>query len=136
MMAVTMKSFVSTLVLAVAALTVALTVALTAASAAPTAAPIRAEIDALLTRLEGSGCQFNRNGSWYVSAEAREHLLRKLSAIERRGDLQSTEQFIDLAATSSSLSGKPYQVRCGGTPAVPSRQWLLEQLGALRAAPG
>lgn len=102
------------------------------AAAAPTPAPVRAEIDALLAKLESSGCQFNRNGSWHGGAEAKSHLLRKLEYIERRATVQNTEQFIELAAAASSTSKKPYLVRCGSQEAVPSRDWLTRELGAIR----
>jgi hypothetical protein len=107
-----------------------------AATAAPTAAPVRAEIDAQLGKLQTSGCQFNRNGSWYSGAEAKSHLLRKLEYFEDKGNVQNTEQFIELAASKSSSSGKPYQVKCGNAAAVPSRQWLTVELNAIRAAAG
>jgi hypothetical protein len=103
------------------------------ASAAPTAAPVRAEINALLDKLQTSGCQFNRNGAWHDSAEARDHLLRKLEYIEGKGTIRTTEQFIELAAAKSSFSGKPYQVKCGDAPPVESQQWLTRQLDAIRA---
>lgn len=106
------------------------------ALAAPTAAPVRAEIDALLARLEGSGCQFERNGSWHGGAAAKKHLLRKLDAVEDRTTISSTEQFIDLAAAKSSSSGRPYRVKCGAEPAVESRAWLSRELAALRQAAG
>jgi hypothetical protein len=101
--------------------------------AAPAPPAVRAEIDALLARLAASGCEFERNGRWHDAAEARSHLQRKLDHVERRGTLRSTEQFIELAATSSSTSGRAYQVRCGGN-AVPSANWLARELAALRAA--
>jgi hypothetical protein len=107
-----------------------------AAFAGPTPAPVRAEIDAMLNRLETSGCQFLRNGSWHDGARAKAHLLDKLAYIEKRGTVQSAEQFIELAASRSSLSGRPYQVRCGGQAPVESRRWLGEQLTALRGASG
>jgi hypothetical protein len=101
-------------------------------AAAPTPAPVRAEIDALLARLQASGCQFNRNGVWHGGAEASDHLLRKLEYIEAKGTIKSAEQFIDMAASKSSSSGKPYQVRCGGQAPVESKQWLTEQLKFIR----
>jgi hypothetical protein len=107
-----------------------------AAHATPPAPPVQKEIDALLGRLQSSGCRFNRNGSWYDAAEARDHLLQKLQYIEGHGTLGSTEQFIELAATKSSFSGKPYQVQCGAAPAVDSAAWLTQQLKQLRAGAG
>ena len=105
------------------------------ASAAPTAAPVRAEINTLLTTLQTSGCQFNRNGSWYTGAEAKDHLLRKLAGFEDKTTVQNTEQFIELAATKSSSSGKAYQVKCGANAQpVESKQWLTGQLVTLRNA--
>lgn len=101
-------------------------------SATPTAEPVRAEIEALLAKLQASGCQFNRNGSWYSGAEAKDHLLRKLEYIEDKGTVQSTEQFVELAASKSGLSGKPYQVKCGSELPVESQLWLSKQLSVLR----
>jgi hypothetical protein len=105
-----------------------------AAAAAPLAPAARTEIDALLTRLETSGCEFNRNGTWYTGAEARPHLLRKLKYLEDRGAVQSTEQFIELAASGSSMSGQPYLVRCANAAPLKSATWLLSQLQAMRSA--
>jgi hypothetical protein len=102
--------------------------------AGPTPAPVRAEIDALLARLQTSGCQFNRNGTWYDGAKAKEHLLHKLKHIERKGTVQSTEQFIELAASASSSSGKAYEVKCGTAVPVQSQQWLTAELVKLRSS--
>lgn len=104
------------------------------AGAAPLPAPARSEVEALLSALEKSGCEFNRNGSWYSGAEAKNHLLRKLDYLEGKNLVQTAEQFIERGASSSSSSGKAYLVRCGNTAAVESRKWLEMQLGVLRAA--
>ena len=55
----------------------------------------------------------------------RDYLLKK-------GLVTSTETFIELAATKSSISGKPYQVRCGKAPAQSSQSWFASKLKALR----
>ncbi|MBW8847805.1 MAG: DUF5329 domain-containing protein [Burkholderiales bacterium] len=104
------------------------------ASAAPMPAPARAEVDALLSRLQSSGCEFNRNGSWYVGAEAKAHLLKKLDYLEGKDMVQTAEQFIARGASSSSMSGKPYLVRCAGKAPVESARWLRGELQQLRAA--
>ncbi|MFG6459056.1 DUF5329 domain-containing protein [Roseateles sp. BYS96W] len=106
--------------------------ALGAALAAPLPPAARAEVDALLNRLQSSGCEFNRNGSWYAGAEARAHLLKKLDYLEGKGQVQTTEQFIALGASASSMSGQPYLVRCAGKPAMPSAGWLSSELQQLR----
>lgn len=93
----------------------------------------RAEVDALLSRLAQSGCRFQRNGEWHGAAKAREHLERKLAYLERRGRLESAEQFIEQVASGSSVSGEAYRVQCGKAPAVTSAAWLRAQLRALRA---
>jgi hypothetical protein len=107
-----------------------------AGNAAPLAPAARVEIDGLLTRLETSGCEFNRNGTWYPPTEARSHLLRKLKYLEDRGLVASAEQFIERAGSSSSTTGKPYLVRCGGGAPVESGTWLASELQGMRSAGG
>ena len=114
-----------------AALALAAALACAQGHAAPS--PARPEIEALLARLQSSGCSFNRNGSWYDAREARAHLVKKLEYLEDRGLVQTTEQFIARAATGSSMSGQPYLVRCGGAAPVESRTWHTQQLKSLRA---
>lgn len=92
------------------------------------------EIEALLERLENSHCSFQRNGQWHDAAKARSHLERKLRYLEKRATMQSAEQFIELAATRSSMSGEAYRVRCADHPDQESAQWFLEQLPSIRAA--
>jgi hypothetical protein len=87
-----------------------------------------------MSKLEASGCEFNRNGSWYTSAEAKSHLLRKLNYLEERTSVQTAEQFIELAASSSSTTGQPYLVKCGNGAPVESGAWLFSQLQAMRTA--
>ena len=101
-----------------------------AASLPPAA---RGEIESLLSRLAASGCQFKRNGSWHSAQEAQAHLRRKLDYLEDKEAVASTEQFIERAATKSSMSGKPYQVRCSKRAPMASSQWLRSELKALRA---
>ncbi len=88
----------------------------------------------MLGRLVASGCEFNRNGNWYTAAEAKSHLSQKLKYFEDRGMVQTTEQFIEMAASGSSMSGQPYLVRCGNSAPVQSGQWLRTELKDLRSA--
>ncbi len=105
-------------------------------SAAPLPASQRSEIDALMAMLQSSACEFNRNDTWHNAAEAKTHLLRKLDYLEGKDAVRSTEQFIELAASKSSLSGQTYQVRCGSAAAVDSKVWLTMQLKRIRSTPG
>jgi hypothetical protein len=93
----------------------------------------RREVGQLLDFVAQSNCQFNRNGSWYDSKKARVHLQEKYDYLDRRDKVPNAEAFIDLAASKSSMSGKPYQVRCGTAPVMPSATWLSTELKRLRA---
>lgn len=91
------------------------------------------EIAQLLERIETSNCSFNRNGSWYGAQDARKHLQRKLDYMVERKMLGSADEFIAHAATGSSMSGKPYLIRCGSGEATPSADWLRAELRRMRA---
>ena len=92
------------------------------------------EIRQLLDSLERSGCVVYRNGSWYSASDARAHLERKYRYLLDKGWVDTTEDFIDRAATASSMSGKPYQVQCEGRKQVSSAEWLTTELQRLRRA--
>ena len=102
--------------------------------AAATDASVRLELQTLLTHLGTSSCHFNRNGEWHAAKDAQEHLLQKLNYIEARRDLKNTEEFIELAASTSSMSGQPYLVRCASAAPVHSAVWLRARLAQMRAA--
>ena len=109
----------------------AVMLASTAWSAGPDDAA-RAEIAHLLRYLESSGCQFQRNGSWFAPARAAAHLEQKYEYLLKKGLVTSAETFIERAATQSSASGRTYSVKCGDAAAVPSAVWLKEELGRFR----
>ena len=104
------------------------------ASAAPPAAAVD-EIGYLLGFIDRSGCKFYRNGSWYDSHRAQSHLRDKYNFLAARGLIKSTEDFIEQAATKSSMSGIDYQIQCGTSPAQPSNRWLTTALQDYRATP-
>lgn len=95
-----------------------------------TAAPAQAqnEIKHLLEFVQESGCRFNRSGTWYSSPDARQHLQRKYDYLVKRDGVNSAEDFIERAASKSSMSGRAYQVQCHKEKAVPSAQWLTTEL--------
>ena len=99
---------------------------------APPAAQV--EIEYLLQYVGASGCEFYRNGSWYDAGRAEPHLRDKYKYLSERHQINSAEDFIDLAATKSSFSGLAYQIRCKGSMAVPSGRWLYDALTLHRRA--
>jgi Family of unknown function (DUF5329) len=103
----------------------------TVASAAPPAIA-QTEINYLLGFVVSSGCQFYRNGSWYDSKKAQAHLRDKYQMLAAADQINTAEDFIEKAATKSSLSGRPYEVRCGGGETVTSNQWLRDALARYR----
>jgi hypothetical protein len=94
---------------------------------------MQVEIGFLLGYIEGSGCQFYRNDSWYDSRAAQKHLREKYKYLMARNQITVTEDFIEKAASKSSLSGKPYAVKCSDGEALPSNQWLHDELVRLRS---
>ena len=106
-----------------------------AASAAAAPPPqAQREIEQLIDALGRSGCDFQRNGSWYPASEAQAHLRRKYDYLRKRDLVATAEQFIERAGTQSSMSGKAYAVRCPGQGTVPSAQWLGAKLSQFRHA--
>lgn len=92
------------------------------------------EIDALIAGLGASGCAFERNGRWYDAKTAQAHLRKKYDYLRKRDMADTAELFIERAASESSMSGKPYRVRCPGKAAEFSAQWFGQRLQALRTA--
>jgi hypothetical protein len=85
------------------------------------------EIKGLLDFVEHSECLFVRNGSEYPGPRARAHLEKKLNYLEGKNMVNSAEDFIDLAATESSMSGRAYEVRCS-EGVEPASIWLKREL--------
>ena len=96
----------------------------------PTAAQV--EVEYLLSTIANSGCEFFRNGDWFDSKKASAHLRDKYTALNSLGGFATAIDFIEQAATKSSLSGRPYLIRCASAEPVPTNQWLHEALERYR----
>ncbi len=92
------------------------------------------EISHLFSYLKGSGCQFNRNGSWYSPEEAVSHLDDKYQYLLKHDMVNSAEDFIEYAATKSSFSGRAYAVKCGAAEPVETAAWFRAELQKYRRA--
>jgi len=98
---------------------------------APAQAPAMAttrEIKQLFSVLENSNCEFYRNGTWYSARKASAHLRRKYDYLLKHDRVTSAESFIELAAARSSMSGKPYLVKCGNAAPIESKDWFSRKL--------
>lgn len=93
------------------------------------AASTNDEIEHLLNFVADSGCTFERNGNDYDSVEARAHIQRKYDHIKDK--ISSTEDFIQYAASQSSMSGKKYHATCNGQT-ITSKDWLTQELKRYR----
>ena len=92
------------------------------------------EIQGLMDALSTSSCEFQRNGTWHGRDEARKHLQRKYDYLLKRDLADTAEQFIERAASKSSISGRAYQVRCPGQPMQPAAAWFKARPDALRGS--
>lgn len=110
-------------------------VALADGVTAETATVTETEIAHLVGYLRQSDCEFYRNGSWYSPDKAIKHIDRKYRYLMKRGLVDSSEQFIDRAASRSSMSGKAYLVKCGDGAAIESATWFTDELRRFRKEP-
>jgi len=88
------------------------------------------EVDHLLEYIRTSPCQFMRNGRQYPGERAYKHVLRKYNYFRDR--IATTEEFIELSASVSTMSGEPYWFICEGEPREPSKDKLLGELERYR----
>jgi uncharacterized protein DUF5329 len=102
------------------------------AQPAPMSARTQAEIRHLFSYISQSGCRFERNGGWADTGAARDHVEMKYQYLRERGMIASAEDFIDKAASRSSLSGKDYLVQCPGSGAISTGGWLRTELDRFR----
>ncbi|MBQ4834751.1 DUF5329 domain-containing protein [Pseudoalteromonas luteoviolacea] len=88
------------------------------------------EVQHLLAFIEAANCQYERNGTMHSAQDAKAHIYKKYNYYQ--DDINSAEDFIRLAATKSSLSGKHYQIHCPNKPVTKSSEWLLAELAKYR----
>jgi len=95
-------------------------------------ASVQLEVSFLLGYIEESSCEYYRNGTWHDSKAAQAHLRDKYRYLVARNLINSTEDFIERAATQSSFSGQAYVVRCKDHAAVATGPWLHDELVRFR----
>jgi Tfp pilus assembly protein PilX len=89
------------------------------------------KIEALIAAVEKlDGAVFVRNGKAYPPATAAKFLRGKWS--KHAAEISTAEEFIAVAATRSSTTGRLYLVRFAGGREVPAAEFLRSRLEALR----
>lgn len=95
-------------------------------AAAMQAGEPEATIQHLIAYVSGSDVMFERNFSRHNAIEAAAHIERKYQHYRDR--IESPEQFIELCATDSLVTGKPYLIIDGQGNAMPAAEWLNTEL--------
>lgn len=88
------------------------------------------EIQHLLAFVQNTDCQYERNGTYHSGQDAVAHIQKKYDYYE--DEIETTEDFIRLSASKSTMSGNPYYVHCPNKKAITSQQWLLTELKQFR----
>ncbi|NVK37716.1 MAG: DUF5329 domain-containing protein [Gammaproteobacteria bacterium] len=88
------------------------------------------EIKHLMKFIAQSQCMYVRNGKKHTAKDALEHIKKKYEYYS--DDIETTEDFIRLSASKSSMSGKPYTVECKGQATITSEEWLTKELIRMR----
>ncbi len=104
--------------------------------------PIRADpsndteaaIQHLLSYVRQSGLVFVRNFNNYTSEEAAQHISKKYSHFREK--IVTPEDFVELCASKSLLTGKAYLVIDDQEQKLPTRDWLLIELAVYRTRNG
>jgi len=90
---------------------------------------LASRIDTLIVSIEESGCRFVRNGKVYPPSESVAHIKKKYKYF--RDDIDSIDKFIELSASKSLISGKPYYVDCDHSERQASATWLRTKASEL-----
>jgi hypothetical protein len=93
-------------------------------------ASTQSEIIYLLNFVASTACQYERNGNFHNGKEAFEHINKKYKYYS--DEIQSTEDFIQYAASKSKMSGKYYKIHCHNKSSIKSQDWLLTELMVYR----
>jgi len=94
------------------------------------ASSLDSEIRHILSFVTNTDCLFERNGSFYKGQDATIHIIKKYNYF--KDEIYSTERFIELSATKSTISGKYYLIHCLGKESIRSQDWLNEELKNFR----
>jgi hypothetical protein len=92
---------------------------------------VEQSIQHLIAYVSGSDLQFVRNATAYTPLEAATHMEKKYRHFH--DDIETADDFIELCATKSLLSGKPYLVLDRQGNETRTSDWLRAELAAWQA---
>jgi hypothetical protein len=87
-------------------------------------------IQHLITYVRESDVTFERNFSRHDSVAAAAHIDKKYQHF--RDKIETPEQFIELCATASLVTGRPYMIIDGQGEEIPAGEWLNIELARYR----
>ena len=90
------------------------------------------EVNHLLIFIAETECDFIRNGVSYNADKTVSHIKKKYAHYKKK--ISTAEEFIELSASKSMVSNKPYFIECVGQSTQTSKQWLLDELLRYRAS--
>ena len=99
-------------------------------AAAQQAEDLDATVEHLITYVKDSGVMIKRNFSSHDSVEAASHIEKKYQHFKDKID--TPEQFIELCATASLVTGKQYRVMTKQGDEIPAGEWLNTELDRYR----
>ena len=112
----------------------ALLLACASLAAAAPSADEHQRIQTLIQRVEKmTTMSFLRNGTAHTAAEAAQHMQAKYAHFKNK--IATAEDFVDLCASRSEMTGKPYMVKMGDAAPVEAGTYLKEELRTLRKTP-
>ena len=91
---------------------------------------IDATVQYLITYVKESDVTFERNTTRYSGSVAAEHINKKYQHF--KDDIDTPEKFIELCATGSLMTGKPYFIITEQGEQLPSSEWLNTELAVYR----
>ena len=102
--------------------------------AASQPADLDTTVQHLITYVKESDVTFERNSGRYTASEAAEHINNKYRHF--KDDIDTPEKFIELCATGSLVTGKPYFIITRQGEQLPSSEWLNTELSVYRLRNG
>ena len=99
--------------------------------AIPAFADTTTEINYLINYVKTTECKYIRNGTVHTGSEGAKHIKAKYD--HYKDEIKTTEDFIRLSATKSTMTGSKYYIQCPESAKVESSKWLLTELKKYRS---